>query len=1390
MPITLNHSNIGVQYSTGSNYIIETVKSDLYRRNENYDNIVRDNLQTAPVIPTTYVDSSGNVYAVESYTYSGSANTADYTRVFPKNTTGDILVIGGGGGGGKRHGGGGGAGTLMYHKNIILNGTYNIKVGKGGAGHSSTITTTTSTALDGNFSQFVKSDGTQNYYAVGGGRGTGSLGPPNPAPHVYARTNGGQGYLYDSNLTLSPDNIFNGVPIVVSNKQYVNTLPLPEGCRGNIGGIQINDAKGGGGGGAGGAGMNHGEESTLDDGYGGLGLAIDITGKSVVYAGGGNGTAWQSTLSQVFNPLYPTIESRGGGGFGSETGIPQNGLDGTGGGGGAQGNDTEGNPSGAGGSGIVIIRYLLGTIPANNLLTTAPTITTPVTFTETIRIFTHSGGAETQTTHSITIQQNTICDILIVGGGGAGGMQIGAGGGGGAVLYATNVEILAGTYTVKVGKGAIPGELSGSSTEAFGAILLGGGSAVNATWPTNNAAGGYSGGSGGGGRGVQYPGFTGGLGGTVGTSTKGTILNSATLYNGNVGGNGQPQINGVSCGGGGGAGGVGGFGWDGKSGGNGGIGVAINITGTEYYWGAGGGGGSHEGSPSNGGKGGGGAGSSRISSNNTWPVGIAGDSGYGVASGKHAGNGTGSGGGGVNINDNVGGNGGSGIVIIKFKSPTGPIPEGITHKRLNFYYSPNYPFIQADNTNLKAWYKFDGNYMDSSPSGFNLTNSGATIVDGLIVQSVSADASDFLETSGINLNGKTYSISFWAKFNTIPVSDVFFWTQSSANAAGSTVVLQYQQGNNVLRFSHYGSGNDMDTTGYNISSMVGTSWHHYVVTYNSTNRGAEIWLDRVKLNTNISTLTNAFTGGGNFTIGKWVTNPNIFNGLMEDFRYYDKILTSTEISQLYSIPTTNTYTVNFPVPTIADINNNSNIVLRGAYDIALSTSNYVIIPKTGQYIPNPTTFTNYSIERIYPPIRNFTAATTTVSGQSYGNGTYVVSYSSSQYAGLEPWTCFNTSKIDGGHWGENRYTSGVFNNTSFIVQGYLGDWIKIQLPVAIKLTKFGFLMRYIIAGAPKDFKIYGSNDNITWVELVNKTDTVYNASNMYEQTTPEITNTYIYYGLVVNKLFSTSGVTLYFDEWYIYGQELFPSPLSIRYNILNPILDPAGAQWTYNTSNTNVYHMGRVGIGTTSPEYQLDVSGTLNAKAYYFNGVQIGRLSEGMVANVQHLTYTHMEVKNNTGWDAINDDLTTGFVISITPKSNLSKILVNLIAHIGLTTTNDARWWGIKLYRKIGTAAWAEVTGSNGTETGSAATTAGTPVWISHNMGTTTAWYAYQIINLTGTYLDSPNTTSTVYYTAYWNQRMGDNPSRTGELWLNRAANQDDPYRPAPSSSWTVKEIW
>jgi alpha-tubulin suppressor-like RCC1 family protein len=59
------------------------------------------------------------------------------------------------------------------------------------------------------------------------------------------------------------------------------------------------------------------------------------------------------------------------------------------------------------------------------------------------------------------------------------------------------------------------------------------------------------------------------------------------------------------------------------------------------------------------------------------------------------------------------------------------------------------------------------------------------------------------------------------------------------------------------------------------------------------------------------------------------------------------------------------------------------------------------------------------------------------------------------------------------------------------------------------------------------------------------------------------------------------------------ASSLKTSTVSIRYSLINPIKTAQGAQWTYNSLNTSVYHMGAVGIGTTNPGYQLDVRGNI-----------------------------------------------------------------------------------------------------------------------------------------------------------------------------------------------------
>ena len=299
--------------------------------------------------------------------------------------------------------------------------------------------------------------------------------------------------------------------------------------------------------------------------------------------------------------------------------------------------------------------------------------------------FTHSGGSELQTSYTVNFPENTVCDILVVGGGGGGDGQIGAGGGGGAVLYATNITIPTGSYNIKVGKGGFQ-NVNGSSSEAFGATCLGGGSTPFVAWGTANN--GSSGGSGSGGSPGDINTGT-ASGGTVGISTKGTLLNSGIMYNGNIGGNGLRQQGGNTPVGGGGGGGAGTSGLNstnvnyttrdswiaaGKPS-KGGDGVAINITGVTYYWGAGGGGGGFYTHGGDGGLGGGGGGGAQNNSGTVQPPGFGGTNGINnggdgnlvTVIGGNGGYSTGSGGGGSSY-ENTAGAGGSGIVIIRYKS--------------------------------------------------------------------------------------------------------------------------------------------------------------------------------------------------------------------------------------------------------------------------------------------------------------------------------------------------------------------------------------------------------------------------------------------------------------------------------------------------------------------------------------------------------------------------------------------------------------------------------------------------------------------------------------------------------------------------------------------------
>ena len=305
--------------------------------------------------------------------------------------------------------------------------------------------------------------------------------------------------------------------------------------------------------------------------------------------------------------------------------------------------------------------------------------------------FTYSDSGEIASEYKLTFNEETECDILIVGGGGAGGNYIGGGGGGGGVLHIQNVSIPSGEYNIKVGKGGdkligaqytTANNNNGRNSEAFGIVVYGGGAGGSGFWVTGSGNGqnGFNGGSGGGGGSAHAN-----TPGSGGTKLNANITNSQitlTTYD-NYGGNGANGMNypgsgsSVSGNGGGGAGGNAPANTNAYYAGAGADGIPINIDGNNYYWGGGGGGGAYDGVGGKGGKGGGGGGNASQTGDSAGSGGLDGITlgqngdleGDGTPVGGNGGAGTGGGGGGCGntTGSAVSGAGGSGIVIIRYK---------------------------------------------------------------------------------------------------------------------------------------------------------------------------------------------------------------------------------------------------------------------------------------------------------------------------------------------------------------------------------------------------------------------------------------------------------------------------------------------------------------------------------------------------------------------------------------------------------------------------------------------------------------------------------------------------------------------------------------------------
>ena len=169
-----------------------------------------------------------------------------------------------------------------------------------------------------------------------------------------------------------------------------------------------------------------------------------------------------------------------------------------------------------------------------------------------------------------------------------------------------------------------------------------------------------------------------------------------------------------------------------------------------------------------------------------------------------------------------------------------------------------------------------------------------------------------------------------------------------------------------------------------------------------------------------------------------------------------------------------------------------------------------------------------SLERSYPPV-NLTGATTYVTNQSYGNGTWKVE-ASSETAGREAYTAFSGRWQNGGHRFDRSTGYYIIGNS---LQGidYNGEYLKISMPVSLRLLSYKFATHTVLDRNPKSWKMYGRKGPVyPWIELDSRTgqSLPINTETLFTLTPPS-TEYYSEFALVIGEIIGGSTGTSYLN---------------------------------------------------------------------------------------------------------------------------------------------------------------------------------------------------------------------------------------------------------------------
>ncbi|MFM2317270.1 MAG: hypothetical protein RLZZ155_1602, partial [Bacteroidota bacterium] len=216
-------------------------------------------------------------------------------------------------------------------------------------------------------------------------------------------------------------------------------------------------------------------------------------------------------------------------------------------------------------------------------------------------------------------------------------------------------------------------------------------------------------------------------------------------------------------------------------------------------------------------------------------------------------------------------------------------------------------------TGLVGYWPFCGNANDESGNGNNGTVNGATLTTDRFGNANSAYSFDGINDGIVvqnnpNILQQEYSISIWFYSTidySIPNNNTLLRSGDEGACSGQGFAIASYEFHSKFGFADFGSGNFSFETSINTSSFLTGQWYNLVFT--RRNNKAIQYINGIAID---STTNNNYMPASNCPIfigSNWLmpgfVQPDVFNGKIDDISIYNRALTPTEITQLYTNPT-------------------------------------------------------------------------------------------------------------------------------------------------------------------------------------------------------------------------------------------------------------------------------------------------------------------------------------------------------------------------------------------------------------------------------------------------------------------------------------------------------